>query len=130
MVFLVLSGCASLQTAKIYVTHSTKRPEFSRTSLSFHLAVSPALGRDGREEALWVFQRVGGGGEAEASEARRDDPGMRSAPGMERLCHRAEISRDAASLRCRQRDRHRRLPGREAAQRGARRAGADRERRA
>jgi len=45
-----------------------------------------------------VFQRVDGGGEAEASEARRDDPCMRRAPGVERLRHRAEISHDAGRL--------------------------------
>ena len=90
------------------------------------VAIRLALGRDRAEKALRVFERVGRGGEPRFGEARRNQPGMRRAPGMERLRHRAEIGHDAARLRGRQRDRHGGLLGVEPAQRGASSAGADR----
>src|SRR5439155_428195 len=69
------------------------------------VAVDLPLGRYGGEKALAVFERVGRGGEAGFGEARRDEAGMGRTPGMERLCHRAEIGHDATGLRGGERDR-------------------------
>ncbi len=49
-----------------------------------------------------MLERVRRGGKARFGETRRDQPGMRRAAGVERLCHRAEIGHDPAALGSRQ----------------------------
>ena len=79
----------------------------SSPNLSVAGAVGIALGRNGTEEALRMFQRVGVGGEAGLRQSRGHDAGMRRLAGVERLRHGAKIGHDAGALRRPERDRDR-----------------------
>ena len=95
------------------------------SGLGRRAAVDVALGRDGREEAQRMLQRVRRGREAGGGKARGDDAGMRRASGVERLGHGAEVGDEAGALRGAERNRGGGLVGVEAAQRGAGRGRAD-----
>jgi hypothetical protein len=73
--------------------------------LGGRLAIGLAGGGHRTQEPSRVLDRIWRAGESDLRAPRCDQPGMGRPSGMERRCHRAEISHDTAALRRGQRER-------------------------